>query len=189
MFSSSCIPWSPANHRVRRSEEIRIDNTLRGENGGDVSFKTGVAGQDQPRGADVPELPPSKVMEMANLPARVPMNRTTLLTMARTKPPEPLLEHEIRLRAFDLYDQRGRMDGHSVEYWLQAEAQVWKKPSHGAFENPGGVADKLKSPLNSRNFCESLSTTPQRSRKSFDSVKEKLHGTITHEVELKCGSR
>lgn len=55
------------------------------------------------------------------------MNRTTLLTMARTKPPESLLEHEIRLRAFDLYDQRGRMDGHSVEYWLQAEAQVLEK--------------------------------------------------------------
>ena len=31
------------------------------------------------------------------------MNRTTTLsTLARTQPPEPLLEHEIRLRAYDL---------------------------------------------------------------------------------------
>ena len=52
------------------------------------------------------------------------MNRTTLSTMAKTNLPEPLLEHEIRLRAFDLYDERGRMDGHSVEDWLQAEAEI-----------------------------------------------------------------
>jgi hypothetical protein len=36
------------------------------------------------------------------------MNSTTLSTMAKTQPTEPLLEHEIRLRAYDLYEQRGR---------------------------------------------------------------------------------
>jgi hypothetical protein len=56
--------------------------------------------------------------------ATVPMNRTTLSTLPQTKPSEPLLEHEIRLRAFDIYDQRGRMDGHSQEDWLQAEAEI-----------------------------------------------------------------
>jgi hypothetical protein len=36
------------------------------------------------------------------------MNRTTTLsTLAKTQPPEPLLEHEIRLRAYDLYEQQG----------------------------------------------------------------------------------
>jgi hypothetical protein len=44
--------------------------------------------------------------------------------MAKSQPTEPLLEHEIRLGAYDLYEQRGRMDGHSVEDWLHAEAQI-----------------------------------------------------------------
>jgi hypothetical protein len=52
------------------------------------------------------------------------MNRTTLSTLAETQPPKPLLEHEIRLRAYDLYEQQGRMDGHSVEDWLHAEAEI-----------------------------------------------------------------
>ena len=43
------------------------------------------------------------------------MNSTTLSTMAKSQPTEPLLEHEIRLRAYDLYEQREQMDGHSVE--------------------------------------------------------------------------
>jgi hypothetical protein len=30
--------------------------------------------------------------------------------LAKTQPPEPLLEHEIRLRAYNLYEQQGRMD-------------------------------------------------------------------------------
>jgi Protein of unknown function (DUF2934) len=48
-------------------------------------------------------------------------------------PMQPLLEHEIRLRAYDLYDQRGQMDGHSVEDWLHAEAEILGKiVSHGA---------------------------------------------------------
>ena len=56
------------------------------------------------------------------------MNRTTTLsTLAETQPPEPLLEHEIRLRAYDLYEQQGRMDGHSVEDWLHAEAEILGK--------------------------------------------------------------
>ena len=52
------------------------------------------------------------------------MNRTTLSTLAETQPPEPLLEHEIRLRAYDLYEQQGRMDGHSVADWLHAESSL-----------------------------------------------------------------
>jgi hypothetical protein len=56
------------------------------------------------------------------------MNRTTTLsTLAKTQPPKPLLEHEIRLRPYDLYEQQGRMDGHSVEHWLHAEADILRK--------------------------------------------------------------
>jgi len=61
------------------------------------------------------------------------MNSTTLSTMDKTRPTEPLLEHEIRLRAYDLYEQRGRMDGHALEDWLNAEAQILRQTfSHGA---------------------------------------------------------
>lgn len=33
------------------------------------------------------------------------------------------LQDEIRVRAYQLYDQRGRDDGHSLDDWLQAEAE------------------------------------------------------------------
>ena len=52
------------------------------------------------------------------------MNSTTLFNMTKTKPPEPMLEHEICLRAYDLYERRGRADGHALEDWLQAEAEI-----------------------------------------------------------------
>ncbi len=34
------------------------------------------------------------------------------------------LEHAIRLRAYELYVQRGRLDGYAQDDWLQAEAEV-----------------------------------------------------------------
>ncbi len=34
------------------------------------------------------------------------------------------LAAEIRLRAYKLYEQRGRVDGHAQEDWAQAEAEV-----------------------------------------------------------------
>ena len=36
----------------------------------------------------------------------------------------PNLEEEIRRLAFELYVERGREDGHDLEDWLQAEAEV-----------------------------------------------------------------
>jgi Protein of unknown function (DUF2934) len=41
------------------------------------------------------------------------MNDITLATVTKTKPPESVLEHEIRLRAHDFYEQRGMADGHA----------------------------------------------------------------------------
>ena len=34
------------------------------------------------------------------------------------------LEDRIRLRAYQLYEQRGRGDGHALDDWLQAETQL-----------------------------------------------------------------
>lgn len=34
------------------------------------------------------------------------------------------LEERIRVRAYELYEQRGRRDGHALDDWLQAEAEL-----------------------------------------------------------------
>jgi len=36
----------------------------------------------------------------------------------------PELEQRIRLRAYELFEQRGRQDGHAWDDWLQAESEV-----------------------------------------------------------------
>jgi Protein of unknown function (DUF2934) len=38
--------------------------------------------------------------------------------------PEPMLEQAIRQRAYELYIERGRVPGHALEDWLQAEAEL-----------------------------------------------------------------
>jgi Protein of unknown function (DUF2934) len=67
------------------------------------------------------------------------MNSITPSTIAKTRPPEPMLEHEIRLRAYDLYQQRGRMDGHALDDWLQAEAEVLDLTGLLYLAEPSGV--------------------------------------------------
>ena len=37
------------------------------------------------------------------------------------------LEHQIRLRAQELYEARGREDGHELDDWLRAEAEITGK--------------------------------------------------------------
>ena len=44
-------------------------------------------------------------------------------------PPEPQeapgdLEEKIRRRAYERYQQRGRVEGHALDDWLQAEAEI-----------------------------------------------------------------
>jgi hypothetical protein len=39
-------------------------------------------------------------------------------------PPEPMLEHAIRQRAYELYCQRGMAQGCDVNDWLQAEGEL-----------------------------------------------------------------
>jgi hypothetical protein len=34
------------------------------------------------------------------------------------------IEAQIRLRAYELYEARGREDGHDLENWLRAEAEI-----------------------------------------------------------------
>ena len=55
---------------------------------------------------------------------RFPMKSITVPTVSKTTPPEPMLEHAIRLRAYELYAQRGMAEGHAVQDWLEAEAEL-----------------------------------------------------------------
>jgi hypothetical protein len=41
------------------------------------------------------------------------------------------LEDRIRDRAYDLYDKRGQLDGHALDDWLEAKAEVL-----GVVQNP-----------------------------------------------------
>ena len=43
-------------------------------------------------------------------------------TSVTSEPQE--LEHQIRLRAQELYEARGREDGHALDDWLRAEAEI-----------------------------------------------------------------
>ena len=53
-------------------------------------------------------------------------------TLRNPAPPAPkpsaaeLLE-QIRLRAYELFEQRGRNEGHELDDWLQAEAEVMER--------------------------------------------------------------
>jgi hypothetical protein len=52
------------------------------------------------------------------------MKTIAVPTPSKTASTEPMLEHAIRLRAYDLYAQRGMVEGHAVQDWLEAEAEL-----------------------------------------------------------------
>ena len=49
------------------------------------------------------------------------------------KPPAPVtsepqeLESQIKLRAYELYEARGREDGHEIDDWLRSEEEITSK--------------------------------------------------------------
>jgi hypothetical protein len=52
------------------------------------------------------------------------MQRISLIDLAQNKPREPLLEKEVQMRAYELYEQRGKGEGFALHDWLEAEAEV-----------------------------------------------------------------
>ena len=42
------------------------------------------------------------------------------------------LQEQIRPRAHELYEQRGRDEGHELDDWLQAESEVTRQKAKGA---------------------------------------------------------
>jgi hypothetical protein len=54
-------------------------------------------------------------------PVQIPKSRS------ETRPAEEptlQLEDKIRKRAYELYEQRGRIDGNEVDDWLRAESEI-----------------------------------------------------------------
>jgi hypothetical protein len=60
----------------------------------------------------------------------MPSKRSVSSPVSASKPETPIEqepatnEELIRARAFQLYEERGRIDGHAEEDWLQAELEV-----------------------------------------------------------------
>jgi hypothetical protein len=59
------------------------------------------------------------------------MHQISLNHLAQNKPLEPLLEKEVQVRAYELYEQRGKGQGFALQDWLEAEAEVLAR-----FSNP-----------------------------------------------------
>jgi hypothetical protein len=57
----------------------------------------------------------------------IPKKSQAKTTDANRSEPGIDLEQEIRCRAYELYEWRGREDGHEVEDWLQAEAELMRE--------------------------------------------------------------
>ncbi len=59
----------------------------------------------------------------------MPKAKSEVLQAAPDMGSQELTEEIIRMRAYQLFEQRGYEHGHDVEDWLQAEAEVMgKKP-------------------------------------------------------------
>ena len=59
-------------------------------------------------------------------PVAVPNETSTRLTKS-----QPDIQEQIRLRAYALYEQRGR-EGFEIEDWLQAESEVTQRKTKAA---------------------------------------------------------
>jgi hypothetical protein len=57
---------------------------------------------------------------------------STTTTTSSEKALEHTLQEQVRLRAYELYELRGKEDGHELEDWLQAESEFVKPKSKAA---------------------------------------------------------
>ncbi|MGZ4787804.1 MAG: DUF2934 domain-containing protein [Terriglobales bacterium] len=53
-------------------------------------------------------------------------------TALQTKQGNGNAEEAIRIRAYQLFEQRGRTHGHDVEDWFRAEAEIFTTAHHSA---------------------------------------------------------
>lgn len=58
-------------------------------------------------------------------------SRTAAAVEKETRLPEPMIEQRIRVRAYELFEQRGRVEGFDQEDWARAEAEILAKFERG----------------------------------------------------------
>jgi len=56
--------------------------------------------------------------------ATQPRSKIQPITPTPTAPMPQALEDRIRARAYQLYEERGRLEGHALEDWLKAETEL-----------------------------------------------------------------
>ena len=56
-----------------------------------------------------------------------------------------LTEEYIRLRAYEIWERRGRQHGHDVEDWLEAEAEIFGKKPGASVDKENEREDKTSS--------------------------------------------
>lgn len=49
---------------------------------------------------------------------------TPLSATSQTSESSSALQEQVRVRAYELYEQRGREDGHDLDDWFQAESEA-----------------------------------------------------------------
>jgi hypothetical protein len=52
------------------------------------------------------------------------MNRISLIDFAKKQAMDPLLEKEVQVRAYELYEQLGKRQGYALQDWLEAEPRL-----------------------------------------------------------------
>jgi hypothetical protein len=65
------------------------------------------------------------------------LSMATTTLFATAGPLEPMLEHEIRIRAYELYEGRGARDGHALDDWLDAECEILRQRGIAGVAVPG----------------------------------------------------
>jgi hypothetical protein len=60
------------------------------------------------------------------------------------------IEQQIQQRAYELYEQRGRADGHELDDWLQAECEIKGTQVNAAQRAAGGSAGLVAGDLKDR---------------------------------------
>ena len=58
------------------------------------------------------------------------INRISVIDLAKKEPLDPLVEKEVQVRAYELYERRGKKPGFALQDWLEAEAEVlarWRR--------------------------------------------------------------
>jgi hypothetical protein len=61
-------------------------------------------------------------------------NNISFMDAAQLLAPLPSLEEAIRFRAYQIYLERSRLDGHAEEDWARAEAEIKGTSSHPRLE-------------------------------------------------------